>query len=243
MIINKTVESNDIFIINHIVDKWKKAKKLLESVRNLEDIFDLPKIILELAKLNKLVGENQKDLIGLKAIIISLTAEHEDFGSKALIAVQYMAELALRIDKLFPKGNIKILSKYDKDYITYTSEEAAWLISLGFFCLYNFPSKSLDMPGPINFIGWYEEKGQIFKQKMKFLFNYFELYRLEEIESNDLKIKPRKISFERISFSKSKVQELDDDYWMSNDLPLSSVKIIDDKLIEDIEGTLMVGKK
>ena len=215
----------------------------MESVKNLNDIFDLPNVVAEWAKLNKLVNPKEKELVGLKAILISLTSEHDNFASEALIAVQYIAELVLRADKLFPKGEVEILQKYDKHYITYTSEQIAWLIALGFFCLYNNPPRSFDMPYPINFINLYQEKDKILKQKFKFMLNYFEQFRLEEFELSESGQKCRRVSFERVSFSKAEVQELNDDYWLSNDLPLTSVAILDNDLIEDMENTLMVGKQ
>ena len=234
------LSSKCMSIINKDKEKWSKAKELLEKVKLLEDINDLSEIILELAKLNHLVGKRREALPGLNEIITTLKSENEDFLSKTLNTVHYIAELALRLDNLFPTGEINLLLKYSCSYVTYTSEEIAWMISMGFFCLYDGPIKNFDMPDPINFIQWYEDKDKIYIQKFKFLMNYFELFRLEEIEQKESMNEYRKISFERISFSKERVHELNDEYWANNDLPLCSVKIMDDSLVEDNEGTLMV---
>ena len=176
---------------------------------NLKDINTLPGIILQIAKLNRLVSKETEHLSGLEEIISSYIEEDKDFASKALITVQYMAELTLRMDVLFPKGKIKILQRHWSKIIIYTSEEVACLIAMGFFCLYVKPRSELAMPPPINFTRLYEDKKYLFKQKLFFFLHYFDTFRKEEIENIEKKQKYRNISYERISFSESKYKELD----------------------------------
>ena len=170
-----------------------------------------------------------------------MNAENEDFKMSLLTTIRFIGELALRVDKLFPNGELKVLPKYTKEMMTFTSEEMACLVSIGFFCLYSDPSKSLDMPDPINFILWYEEKGAIMEQKFRFMMNYFELFRQEEISIIEAGQKYRNITVERVSFTKEEVKSFGDDYWTNNESPLSSVNILGDTLIEDMENTLMIG--
>jgi len=96
------------------------------------------------------------------------------------------------------------------------------------------------MPYVINFADWYIEKKPVFFQKMKFMFNYFEMFKLEEEYALSNEGKYRIVSFERLSLSMAEYETLTDEFWTTNQTPLQHVEIMETELIEDVENTIMI---
>lgn len=167
---------------------WDKIKEKLNSIAQLSDLSKLSSIVSDIWKLAKSNPKNAPIKPDLNFIG---TSEDE------LEMVRYIAQLALRVEEHWPDGEINALVRHSPGYVTYSYDQIAWVIALGFFCCILTPPKSTELPFPINFINWISGTGEIFKQKMLFMKAYFNAVKKEE-EKNDAK---RVVSFERLSMN------------------------------------------
>lgn len=84
-----------------------------------------------IAATTRVMGKNQDQLSGLRHYCKTVNSNKDD--GKALVdLIRYIANLALRAEKLFKRG-IRVLRKGNSGFLHFTSEEIACVLANAFF--------------------------------------------------------------------------------------------------------------
>ncbi|CAI2366239.1 unnamed protein product [Moneuplotes crassus] len=216
-------------------EHWVQFKEILQRIQEgtLEEIIDHFHELFYLAQ--KLIwyrNHKQRKLKGfleLKDFIINETGQEESFVE----VMHFIAARALDVKDMFPEDKVRILSKNQQACENYTSVQISCAIAHGFFCLIPGQDKFLDLPFPMNFNMWHEDKSKLGLEKLKFYYNYFN-------SQCSMPEDERYISFERKFISELDYDNLENDVWSNSDTTLTSVFFDEKGRIEEDEGSLMV---
>jgi hypothetical protein len=69
--------------------------------------------------------------------------------------IKFIAELALKIETLFPENQLEIHAHDAPGQSKYSKDQVGCIIANGFFCLIPEQDATLDMPPLINFYTWH----------------------------------------------------------------------------------------
>jgi hypothetical protein len=95
--------------------------------------------------------------------------------------LNFIAEMALKVEEMFPEYKIHVLAQNQQGTRTYTSSQAACLVAHGFFCLIPEQDPDLDMPPLPNFTTWHFVLSDMYVEKLKFYLEYFRALMTEEV--------------------------------------------------------------
>jgi len=209
-------------------DNWIKVKSLLELAKEENHLHELYKIIQEIVK----VLDNLPDDKFVIIKSLNIISDNKSTDDNVLEIVHFIADLALRVDTLFPTGEMRYLRRYNSEFISFSSEQCAWILALGFFCWLIPADRRTQLPYPVNFIQWYTERLPIYKEKLHFYIAYFAEFQKEDKLARDGETVYRTLSFERHSLKNSEYERLDDDFWCWNDMLLRDVEITDEGILD-----------
>jgi len=110
-----------VTLCNQNETKWKKVKSLLFEAKELTHLHELYKIIRGITAILKNIPDEKMGIIKT----LNLVTGNKEVDAQILKIVNYIADLALRVDTLFSEGRMRFLRRYNSEMISFSSEECA----------------------------------------------------------------------------------------------------------------------
>ncbi|KAL4511632.1 hypothetical protein ABPG72_012477 [Tetrahymena utriculariae] len=212
---------------NDILSLWRIVEEQLKSIKAKQN--DLSEIVNRITNIIKAHFPNKKNIQTniLSEYLDELSMNQRQNYQNELIP--FMAKLALDISIVFQQEPIKLLLQGEKEEQKFTKHQIAVLLSNMFFCTLHQQPDFDSFPLCFDFSKLYmkgtdPQLNNLKKEKLKFLFNYFEQVQKDKINLDLC------VSFERVNYSLGQQAPIHD--FKKPNIKKSEVILISDMNIE-----------
>lgn len=105
---------------------------MIDEVAQANELEDVVSFIESIADVACKSRSKQHDLKGIRLYCETINQSKDD-GKQLLGLIKYIANLALRSEKLFDHKGVRILRKNAKGFLYYSSEQIACVLAHAFF--------------------------------------------------------------------------------------------------------------
>ncbi|EAR94378.1 poly(ADP-ribose) glycohydrolase (macronuclear) [Tetrahymena thermophila SB210] len=221
---------------NDILSLWAIVEDQLKSIKAKHHTMN--EIVGMIQKIINAHFTNKKNISTqiLSEYLDELSMKKQQLYQNELIP--YMAKLALDISNAFQQEPIKLLLQGEKEEQKFTKYQIAVLLSNMFFCTLHKQPDLDNFPLCFDFSKLYMKGtdaslNNLKKEKLKFLFNYFEQVYNDKINLDLC------VSFERVNYSYGQQASIND-LKKSNITKKSLVEVYSDKSIESGRNLIQV---